>query len=69
MAFGLSPTNQNKGVDMPRIDTEINGEIVSVELDDVWRETFAHWDSLVNADTASAIATATERILVARRLI
>ena len=50
-------------------EREINGEIVSIEADDIWRDTFAHWDSLIDTDTAAVIATATERIIRVRWLI
>ena len=54
---------------MARIDTEINGEIVSIETDDIWHEVFAHWDSLIDTNTAAVIATVTERIIRARHVI
>ena len=46
-----------------KIDTWINDELVTVDTDDVWLETFAHWDAKVPTDTAAAIATATQAIL------
>lgn len=51
---------------MNMYDTCINGEVVSIDLDEVWRETFAHWDCLVDTDTAAAIATVVDRTLRAR---
>lgn len=49
------------------IDTKIGNDIVSIDLDNVWRETFAKWDCLVDTKTAEAIATCTEKCLTARR--
>lgn len=46
-----------------RIDTWIGNDLVTVDTDDVWLETFAHWDAIVPTDTAAAIASATVRIL------
>ena len=51
-----------------RIDTEIRGEIVSIETDDIWPDVFAHWDKLIDTDTAVLIATETERIIKERRI-
>ena len=47
-----------------RIDTWIGNELVTIELDEVWAETFAYWDGLVPTDAAAAIATATEAALM-----
>lgn len=49
---------------MARIDTWIGADLVTVDTDDVWAETFAHWDALVPTETAAAIATATVRLLL-----
>ena len=49
------------------INTWINDELITLETDEVWRETFAHWDALVDTDTAAEIATATEAILKRER--
>ena len=46
-----------------RLDTWINDELVTVDTDEVWLSTFAHWDCLVDTDVAAAIATATQTIL------
>ena len=48
-----------------RIDTWINGELVTIDTDDVWLDTFAQWDALVPTDTAVAIASATVQCLIA----
>ena len=45
------------------LDTWIDRRLVSLDLDQVWANTFSHWDSLVGTDCAAAIATATEQIL------
>lgn len=49
------------------INTWIKNELVTLDTDDVWLETFAHWDALVDTDTAEAIATAVVRTLEERR--
>ena len=46
-----------------RIDTWIHDELVTVDTDDAWLETFLYWDALVPTETAAAIATATQTIL------
>jgi hypothetical protein len=46
-----------------RIDTWINGELVTLDLAEVWRETFAKWDCLVDTDLASKVASAVEKAL------
>ena len=46
-----------------RIDTWINDELVTIDTDEAWADTFAHWDAKVPTDTAAAIATATQAIL------
>ena len=43
-----------------------DGRHVLLDLNNIWRETFAHWDTLVDTDTAAAIATVTARCLRAR---
>tara|TARA_R110000868_G_scaffold197718_1_gene443964 strand:- start:609 stop:770 length:162 start_codon:yes stop_codon:yes gene_type:complete len=48
---------------MTLISTWINDALVEVDTDTVWAETFAHWDALVDTDTAALIATAVTRIL------
>lgn len=47
----------------PRLETWINGALVSIDIDEVWLEVFAKWDALVETDTASKIATAVYDIL------
>lgn len=47
-----------------RIDTWINDELITVDTDDVWLETFAHWDARVPTDVAVAIAAATVHCLI-----
>ena len=49
-----------------RIDTWINDELITVETEDVWASTFAHWDALVPTETATAIANATVAALEGR---
>ena len=46
------------------LETKINGDIVYLDLNEVWRDEFARWDCLVDTDTASAIATVIETILL-----
>lgn len=46
-----------------RIDTWINGSLMTVDTGDVWLETFARWDALVPTDIAEDIATKTVNIL------
>lgn len=46
------------------VDTWIpNGDgtsdLVTIDLETAWAETFAYWDSRVDSDTAARIATAT----------
>ena len=36
-----------------RIEHWINNELIAIDTEDVWAETFAHWDCLVATDTAS----------------
>jgi len=45
------------------METLINGELVLIDLDAVWGETFVLWDALVPTDVAMQIATATENIV------
>ena len=45
------------------INTWIKDELVTVDTEQVWAETFAHWDTLVTTEAAERIATATVAIL------
>jgi hypothetical protein len=45
------------------INTWINDALVTIDVEAIWAETFAHWDALVDTDTASKIATATQKAL------
>lgn len=47
-----------------RIDTWINDQLITVDTDQVWLETFAIWDALVDTDTAAKIAQATVETLI-----
>ena len=47
-----------------RIEHWINDALIALDTEDVWAETFAHWDCLVPTDTAAAIATATVNALM-----
>ena len=47
-----------------RIEHWINNELITIDTEDVWAETFAHWDCLVATDTASDIATAVVNVLI-----
>ena len=46
-----------------RLDTWINNELITIDTDEAWLDTFAHWDALVPTNMAAAIATATQAIL------
>lgn len=39
------------------------GYLVRIDTDDVWADTFAHWDTMLSTDEAAAIATATVEAL------
>ena len=41
-------------------------DLVTIDTSDVWAETFAHWDALVDSDTAAAIASAVVAVLEQR---
>ena len=45
------------------IDTWIHDELVSVDVEEAWLDTFALWDCLVPSSVAEEIATATSMIL------
>lgn len=47
------------------IEHWINNELITIDTDDVWAETFAHWDALVPTAIAERIATATVDVLIA----
>lgn len=41
----------------------IEGYLVRIDTDEVWADTFAHWDTMLSTDEAAAIATATVEAL------
>ena len=53
----------------PNGHAEGTSSLVTIDTDDVWLETFAHWDQLVPSDVAADIATATVRCLIASQEI
>lgn len=46
-----------------RLDTWVNNELICVDPDETWMDTFLHWDGMVDTDIAVAIANATADIL------
>lgn len=40
------------------VNTWINNELITIDVEDAWGEVFAHWDALVPTDTAERIANA-----------
>lgn len=48
-----------------RIETWIDDALITLDTNDVWSDTFAHWDCLVDTDMAARIATATVDALLA----
>ncbi len=51
------------------VETWINGELITLNLEQVWSDTFAQWDALVDTDTAAAIASAVAATLRAKAAI
>jgi hypothetical protein len=51
------------GGNMKSIETLVGDCYMLIDLDTVWANTFAYWDSLVPTETADRIATAVLEIL------
>lgn len=46
-----------------RIETWVNSELKIIDVDGVWAETFAYWDTLVDTDLAVSIAISVDHAI------